>query len=51
VAIARTLAAGSDILLMDESFGALGSQRREFLQLKLRRLQIDERRTLDLRHP
>ncbi|WP_372675137.1 ABC transporter ATP-binding protein [Aquicoccus sp.] len=46
VAIARTLAAGSDILLMDEPFGALDAQRREFLQLELRRIQIDEGKTV-----
>ncbi len=46
VAIARTLAAGSDILLMDEPFGALDAQRREFLQLELRRIQIEERKTV-----
>ena len=46
VAIARTLAAGSDIRLMDEPFGALDAQRREKLQLELRRIQQDERRTV-----
>lgn len=46
VAIARTLAAGSEILLMDEPFGALDAQRREFLQLELRRIQQDEGKTV-----
>ena len=46
VAIARTLAAGSEILLMDEPFGALDAQRREFLQLELRRIQMDEGKTV-----
>lgn len=46
VAIARTLAAGSEILLMDEPFGALDAQRREQLQLELRKIQSEESRTV-----
>jgi NitT/TauT family transport system ATP-binding protein len=46
VAIARTLAAGSEILLMDEPFGALDAQRREALQVELLRLQREEARTI-----
>jgi len=46
VAIARTLAAGSQVLLMDEPFGALDAQRREALQLELLALQRQEPRTI-----
>jgi NitT/TauT family transport system ATP-binding protein len=46
VAIARTLAAGSEILLMDEPFGALDAQRREALQIELRNILAFESKTI-----
>jgi len=46
IAIARTLAAGSDVLLMDEPFGALDAQRREDLQAELRRIQQQDAKTI-----
>ncbi|BDA84879.1 ABC transporter ATP-binding protein [Aureimonas sp. SA4125] len=46
IAIARTLAAGSDVLLMDEPFGALDAQRREGLQVQLRKIQRRDAKTV-----
>jgi NitT/TauT family transport system ATP-binding protein len=46
IAIARTLAAGSEVMLMDEPFGALDALRREGLQLELRRIQHEDAKTI-----
>jgi NitT/TauT family transport system ATP-binding protein len=46
LAIARTLAAGSAVLLMDEPFGALDALTREKLQVELRQIQMREAKTI-----
>jgi ABC-type nitrate/sulfonate/bicarbonate transport system ATPase subunit len=46
LAIARTLAAGPDVLLMDEPFGALDAQNRDFLQAQLVIIQRSEHKTI-----
>ena len=46
VAIARAFASGSDILLMDEPFGALDAQTRYQMEEEILRLWEEERRTV-----
>ena len=46
LAIARTLCAAPDVLLMDEPFGALDAQNREFLQVQLLEIRKKERKTV-----
>jgi NitT/TauT family transport system ATP-binding protein len=46
LALARTLAADPDILLMDEPFGALDAQNREFLLVQLLDIRERERKTI-----
>ena len=46
LAIARTLCADPDVLFMDEPFGALDAQNREFLQVQLLQIREKERKTI-----
>ncbi len=46
VGLARALATGADILLMDEPFGAIDAQTRELMQEELLRIWQEERKTV-----
>jgi len=46
VGIARALSTGADILLMDEPFGAIDAQTREFMQEELMRIWQEEQKTV-----
>ena len=46
VGLARALATGADVLLMDEPFGAIDAQTREFMQEELMRIWQEERKTV-----
>lgn len=46
VGIARTLAYGPDVLLMDEPFGSLDAQTRKIMQEELRRIWKHEKKTI-----
>ncbi len=46
VGIARALSTGADIMLMDEPFGAIDAQTREFMQEELMRIWQEEQKTV-----
>jgi ABC-type nitrate/sulfonate/bicarbonate transport system ATPase subunit len=46
VGLARALATGADVLLMDEPFGAIDAQTRELMQEELLRIWQEERKTV-----